>query len=330
MALICEYLVRQGHDVTLLAAAGSTISGRVVKYRWAGERPRLVRALVKLEAWAKCMVLATCADVVLACVRSDYLKPILKMGTPLVYVFHNPIRQFEVDYLVAHARGGLHLVSVSNAQRAGLSEIADWTTIYNATELLDERHALKRTGTEGVCIAHKQYVVYLGLISYDKGIDLAISAAREAGIYLIIAGKVPEGREHQQFFDEHVAPALAQGLAEYIGEVNNAAKVTLLGGAMALLVPSRIYESFGIVIAEALACGTPVVGSGEGGIAEAVRAGKTGFIARSVADIVDALSRIETISRDYCLAEARRRFHPDIMGRAYEDVLKKAIDKTRR
>jgi glycosyltransferase involved in cell wall biosynthesis len=169
------------------------------------------------------------------------------------------------------------------------------------------------------------YVLFLGRMHPDKGVDVAIAAARAAGLPLRIAAKMSEPHE-RLYFDAQVAPLLGEGV-EFVGEVGGAEKFELIGAATCLLNPIRWDEPFGMVMIEALACGTPVVSSDSGAASEIVDNGETGFVCRSEAieEFASALCRVPTLDRARCRAVAKVRFSADRMTAEHVAVYRAAI-----
>jgi glycosyltransferase involved in cell wall biosynthesis len=159
------------------------------------------------------------------------------------------------------------------------------------------------------------YAVCLARMSPCKGVDLAIETARRAGVPLLIAAKMREPDE-RSYFDEVIRPMLG-GDVDYVGEVAQAEKLEVLAGAVALLNPIRWAEPFGMVMLEALACGTPVIALPNGSVPEIVDHEQVGFICDDVEDMVGALARVASIDRSACRAHVARRFSVERMVAGY-------------
>jgi glycosyltransferase involved in cell wall biosynthesis len=205
------------------------------------------------------------------------------------------------------------LVSISDAQREPLPW-ANWqATVYHG---LPENLYRFRPGPGS-------YLACLGRISPEKGIDRAIAIARQVGIPLRIAAKVD--RADQEYFDTVIAPLLADPLVDYIGEIGDDRKEDFLGNAQALLFPIDWPEPFGIVMIEAMACGTPVIAYSSGSVPEVMEEGRTGFIVRELDDAVDAVRRVPQLSRARCREVFEERFTAARMARDYFDVYAQLI-----
>jgi glycosyltransferase involved in cell wall biosynthesis len=162
--------------------------------------------------------------------------------------------------------------------------------------------------------------MFLGRIEAIKGVGEAIAIARASRRRLVIAGNrvsTPEGRA---YFDGVVAPAIDGSQVIYVGEVDDRQKDALLGQAAALLMPIQWDEPFGIVMIEALACGTPVVGFNRGSVPEVIRHGENGFVCDGIEQAVQAVGRIADIHRAQCRLDAETRFGVDTIVDGYERV----------
>ncbi|MBV8830643.1 MAG: glycosyltransferase, partial [Acidobacteriaceae bacterium] len=174
------------------------------------------------------------------------------------------------------------------------------------------------------------YLSFLGRIAPEKGPDVAIRLAQASGLPLRIAAKVPRGEN--QFFEEKIEPLVDHSTIRFIGEVDDQGKATLLQGAAALLFPIDWPEPFGIVMIEAMACGTPVIAWRRGSVAEIIEEGVTGFIVETEAEASAAIGRIETLDRKRIRQAFESRFTSARMAedyvRAYERVSLSATKKS--
>jgi glycosyltransferase involved in cell wall biosynthesis len=147
---------------------------------------------------------------------------------------------------------------------------------------------------------------------------VAIDVARAARRRLVIAGNIPDGEEHQRYFREEIQPRLDGDHITYVGPVDDVKKNEILSSAAALLMPVLWEEPFGIVMAEALACGTPVVGLGRGAVPEVVKDGVTGFVCRDAEAMTAAIGRLSSLRRNTCRQDAEARFSQRALVDAYE------------
>jgi glycosyltransferase involved in cell wall biosynthesis len=164
-------------------------------------------------------------------------------------------------------------------------------------------------------------LAFLGRIERIKGTHSAIAIAKAAGRRLVIAGNVAD----TDYFQTEVAPHIDDRTVSYIGEVDDGAKSRMLGAAAALLMPVEWEEPFGIVMAEACACGTPVIGFRRGSVPEVVRDGVNGFVATDVPEAVAAVHRLHNLNRDAVRRDCEARFSCDATVDAYEDLYQEVL-----
>jgi glycosyltransferase involved in cell wall biosynthesis len=167
------------------------------------------------------------------------------------------------------------------------------------------------------------YLLFLGKMTPEKGAHRALEAAFKAGQRLILAGKVREPAE-RWYFERYVAPYLNDRL-RFVGEVTQEEKRELLAGARALLFPIRWNEPFGIVMLEALACGTPVLAFNEGAAGEVVEDGRTGFLCRNEAHMAEAIDHVDELDRGACRAAVEGHFSAERMVAEYLELFAQLI-----
>jgi len=207
------------------------------------------------------------------------------------------------------------VISISNAQRKPLP-MANWVaTVYHGLPV----DLYKPGNGEG------DYVVFLGRFSPEKRADRAIEIAKRAGMKIKIAAKVDKADEH--YFDKEIRHLLDEPHVEYLSEIGEKEKGPLLANAKALLFPIDWPEPFGMVLIEAMACGTPIIAYSHGSVPEIIEHGKTGFIVNNIDKAVEALRNIHLISREECRATFEKRFSDIVMAqnymRLYERILLK-------
>jgi glycosyltransferase involved in cell wall biosynthesis len=204
------------------------------------------------------------------------------------------------------------LVSISNHQRLPVPPVNWRGTVYHG--LPDG--LLKEGKGEG------GYLAFLGRICADKGILPAIEIARRAGLRLKVAAKVDP--VDQDYFDQQVRPVLDQSPhVEFIGEINDAQKQDFLGRAKALLFPISWPEPFGLVMIEAMACGTPVIAFKSGAVPEILEDGLTGFVVETVEEAAEAVDSLDLLFRPTIRSRFEERFNVRAMARDYLEIYKK-------
>ena len=168
------------------------------------------------------------------------------------------------------------------------------------------------------------YLAFLGRASPEKGLDLAIAIARKCGIPLKIAAKVDS--VDSAYFNKTIRPMLGQDGVEFIGEIGDAEKSSFLSGAVGLLMPIDWPEPFGLVMIEAMACGTPVIAFDRGSTSEIIEDGLTGFIARDTSEFIHAVPLLARLSRAAIRRRFEERFIADRMAKDYLRLYRKAMD----
>jgi len=319
VSYLTEELVRLGHEVTLFASGDSQTRAKLI--------PACPRAL-----WGD----GTCRETLPHHVRlmelvfqdvsrfdvlhfhCDYLHfPLVRRHPcPSVTTLHGRIHLPDVGPLLAQYPDA-PLVSISDNQRQPIPA-ANWqATVYHGLP----RSLYPYQGHPG------EYLAFLGRMSPEKGVDRAIEIARRAHMKLKIAAKIyPEERA---YFQDCIEPLLHQsrGWVEYIGEVGGRDKEALLGNAQALLFPIDWPEPFGLVMIEALACGTPVVAWRNGSVSEVIADGVTGFIVDSIPEAVQAVRRVAWLNRDVCRRVFEERFDAARMARDYVEVYRRLVQR---
>jgi glycosyltransferase involved in cell wall biosynthesis len=304
-------LVERGHDVTLLAHPASHTAGRLVPYGvppHVGPVPR-VRELAQVGAHL--LAHRRELDLVHSFGRLAALLPILPMRSlPKLQSYQrDKVPWSSIAMAVRLAGESVQFTGCSTSVyrlrppgRTG----GQWHTIYNGADV--EKY------TAVPVVPADAPLVFLGRLAAFKGPHHAIAIARAAGRRLVLAG--PREPNDGGYFDREIAPHLAE--VEWVGELDDPGKNALLGRAAALLMPIEWEEPFGIVMAEALACGTPVIGFNRGSVPEIVRDGVNGFVVRDVPGAAAAVARLHAIDRRAVRADCEARFSAHAVVDAYE------------
>jgi glycosyltransferase involved in cell wall biosynthesis len=226
---------------------------------------------------------------------------------PVVTTMHN---QFDVELTDIYRRiaGEVTIVAISHAQRRPVPDLPIARVIHHGIRAADFPVG---DGQGGYCL-------FLGRMSPDKGPHRAMEAAYKAGMPLLMCAKMRDPWEFD-YFDEYVRPYLNEDI-QYLGEVPHERKLELLAGAAALLFPIRWNEPFGMVMIEALACGTPVLAFPEGAVPEVIEDGRTGFLCREVAELSEAIGRIGELDRAACRAAVEGYFSSERMVREHLEL----------
>lgn len=309
---LTEELVKEGHDVTLFASGDSRTKAKLVA---------TVEKALRLNPDCE-----------------DTLAPqIVQLADVIERKFEFDIIHFHVDYLhfpftqnstvpnltTLHGRldipelqlvyNRFHppVVSISYSQRKPLPQANFVDTVYHGLPINLHK---KGEGKGG-------YVAFLGRVSPEKGIEKAVEWAKAAKIRLKIAAKVDKA--DRRYFETEVKHLLDDPLIEFIGEIDEDQKTEFLGNAEALLFPINWNEPFGIVLIEAMACGTPVIAHGRGSVNEIIENGKNGFIVSSTEDAVKVINQLENVDRNLIRKIFEERFTAERMAHDYLAIYKK-------
>lgn len=318
VSYLTEELVRQGHEVTLFASGDSVTAARMVSPCHRSLRlnqsctDHLVHHILLLER-----VFQEASEFDIIHFHCDYLHFPLSRRYPLpnITTLHG---RLDLPDLVPLYREFIDVpvVSISDSQRRPLPWLNWQRTIYHGLPLNLYR-LLPKAG---------KYLAFVGRISPEKGLDRAIEIAKRVGITLRIAAKIDPA--DAQYFREVIQPLLDHPLVDFLGEIGEGEKNEFFGNAAALLVPLAWPEPFGLVMIEALACGTPVIAWRRGSVPEVIDDGESGFVVNTLAEAVGAVERIHQLSREKCRKTFERRFAVSRMTRNYLAAYGQLIEKT--
>jgi glycosyltransferase involved in cell wall biosynthesis len=316
VSYLTEELVSRGHEVTLFASGDSVTAARLVAPCAHSLRQNrecidpLAYHLLQLE---QVFQRAETFDVVHF--HNDYIHFPFSRRRKIrqVTTLHG---RLDIPDLVPLYREfqDMPVVSISSSQRAPLPWINWMATVYHGLPL-NHYDFYDSPGN---------YLVFVGRISPEKRVDRAIEIAKLANMPLKIAAKISE--VDRKYVETKIRPMLDHPLVEFIGEVGDVEKGSLLGNAYALLFPIDWAEPFGLVMIESLACGTPVIAYGYGSVPEIISDGSTGFIVDSVESSVRALEKIQNLDRRFCRAVFERRFSAPRMTADYLRVYEKVFE----
>lgn len=309
---LTEELVREGHDVTLFASADSVTSATLVS---------TVDKALRLDSNCEDQLAPHIAQLYDVTSRVDEFDIIhfhtgylhfpfsQTCSTPNITTLHGKLSVRELQYI--YRRFHQPVVSISNQQREALPYANFVGTVYHG--LPADLHPMGK--------GNGNYLAFLGRVSPEKGIDKAIEWAKAAGITLKIAAKVDKADKH--YFEKEIKHLLDDPLIEFIGEINEAEKSDFLGNAMALLFPINWDEPFGMVMIEAMACGTPVIAHGRGSVREVIEHGKNGFIVSSTEEAVNCIKQLSPLQRKVVRQVFEERFTANKMAKAYLQLYEK-------
>ncbi|WP_431212342.1 glycosyltransferase [Puia sp. P3] len=313
--LINAYL-EAGHKVTLCANKESKVPCRLVA--WPGQKSQQWSDTLKNMAALTGLVMKGRFDVIHSYSRLAYMTALFPMRIPKIMSYQREPSLGQIGKAVKLAKkGSLVFTGCSGYIANQILQVAEAYTIYNFAPV--------RRYTATAEVGPDAPLVFLGRLEHIKGPHIAIEVAKTSGRRLVIAGNLPP--EAQGYFDEKIRPYLDDRIT-YIGPVNDEQKNALLGQALAMLMPIQWNEPFGIVMAEAMACGTPVLGFPYGSVPEVVDNGVTGFVCADVREMVDRIGDLGAISRAGVRKMAEQRFTDKVIAGDYLALYEKLISRS--
>ena len=309
VALLAAELTERGNEVTLFAAPGTQSLARVLS-PLEGTHPDEIQ-----------MAVYEADHVASAFDRMDETEPPFdvlhdhtgftafafadRIATPMVHTLHGPFTEETSAFYARHGHKA-KAVALSRYQAEQAPDTLDIVAVIGNPIVV---------GDFPFRDYKDDYLLWIGRLNDDKGPQRAIAAAREAGAPLVLAGPVQPGQ--QEFFEAEVEPHIDGDGVRYIGEVGDE-KGDLYAGARALLMPIRWPEPFGLVMTEAMACGTPVIAFPEGSASELVLDGETGYVVEDEHAMAEAIRRLDEIDPARCRSSAEERFDLAPVSEAYE------------
>jgi glycosyltransferase involved in cell wall biosynthesis len=305
---LVEGLAKRGHEVVLIAHAESKVNVPLIQYPPLKESiaGHIKNALTinRLKAWKP--------EVIHSFSRLAYLLPFFGSRVPKLMSYQREPTIPQIKKVVSFFKKDTIAFTGCSAYISDqIKPYAPSYAIFNGIDL--------NIYTFQALVERDAPLVFLGRIEPVKGTHIAIEVAQRTKKPLIIAGNIP--KEHQAYFDQKVKPHLDEKI-QYIGPVNDAQKNDLLGKASAFLMPIEWNEPFGIVMAEAMACGTPVIGLKRGAVHEVVIDGWNGFACNTVDELIQAVDNVSAIDRRKVREDAEKRFSAEVIIDQYESLYK--------
>lgn len=311
---ICDSLIKKGHEVTLFAAGDAETLAQTISTApsSANERKLSETEILRenLETASLCFRSANKFDIIhshfslLGC----HFSPLVE--TPTLHSLHSPILPDLKLHLEKYRKE--KFISFSLAQRKQMPHLNWVANIYHGidTQLYTFNHE------------PQDYVLYIGRITAEKGVHHAIAAAKEAGVQLIIAGI---SYSSEGYWTQHIEPHINGTNVRYIGHADITKKIDIIRNAKAVLFPTLYDEVFGLVMIEAMSCGTPVIAFDNGAVSEVIQDGETGYVVRTEKQMAAAIKKIKKISRDAARERAEKLFSIEKMTRGYERVYQRYV-----
>jgi glycosyltransferase involved in cell wall biosynthesis len=315
VSLLADGLVDAGHDVTLFASGDSRTRAKLAAVYAEAPSREIGKTFWELRHALSCYDRAAEFDVIndhtgmLGCTLGAIV------ATPVVHTVHGPLNgePGEIYELIGRVAPRVGLISISMNQRKPKPDLNWIANCHNALDF--SVYPLKPH--------RREYLLFLGRLSPDKGAHRAVAVAIQAGLPLKIAGKLQEPKE-RAYFHELVEPHLMDGI-EFLGEVTHGEKVELLQNARATLFPIEWEEPFGLVMIESMACGTPVIATRWGAVPEVIEHGRSGIIVDHYTEMADALEAADELDPLELRRYVEEEFSPRRMVRDYVEAYEAAI-----
>lgn len=308
---LTERLVALGHDVTLFATSDSTTQARL--WSWF-DHPAKRPLLDEITHVGNAYEVLRSGDFDIIHNHTYLMGPMMLClsQTPSVSTVHNGLEAKEL-FLYGHLSERHHFVSISESQRALAPEIRWAGTVYNGIE----------TDHFPLCTEKDDYLLFVGMIAPAKGPHFAVQVALASRRPLKLAGPIQPGAE--EYFQKQIAPFVDGKVIQYLGEVSLAEKIPLYQRAAALLVPICWNEPFGLVMVEAMSCGTPVIAFARGSVPEIIVDKQVGFIVENVTEMARAVAQVSRISPEACREHVARHFSAQRMAEGYVALYEKLL-----
>ncbi|WP_375558791.1 glycosyltransferase [Bernardetia sp. OM2101] len=314
--LIAQY-TKKGHEVLLFGNEESVTSAKLIPYP--SKSSFGIKNILKNTLTVSKLLTnkeMKNVDVVHSFGRLAYLTPILPTSIPI-------LMSYQREPTISQIKKAVQLSKKNTLHFSGCSE-------YIASQI--RPYAPSHAVFNGIPIEIYDFVekvendaplVFLGRVEHIKGTHIAIEIAKKTRRKLIIAGNIPKDDEQTGYFNSQIKSHLDDTQIIYVGAVNDTQKNEILGKAAAFLMPILWNEPFGIVMAEAMACGTPVIGFGRGSVPEVVKHGINGYICQTLQQMIEAVEKIDSISRLEVRKDTESRFIADVISEQYLEIYKK-------
>jgi glycosyltransferase involved in cell wall biosynthesis len=315
IATLAQALLNRGHEIGLLAHAESTCAV-TASYKWPLPSEGAVAQMRTLHRAGQDFK----PDLVHSFSRLLYLSPVLvRRALPKIMSYQRHPSRRTVSWANVLAGNSIRFTGCSESITArGRLGGGNWRTIHNFVDL--ERYSFQPV------VADDAPLLFLSRVEPIKGTHIAIEACRLAGRKLVIAGNHSEqDNEEGKYWRDSILPKIDRRAVEYIGPIDDRRKDELLGQSAALIVPVQWEEPFGIVFAEALACGTPVISCPRGALPEIVRNGANGYLVRDARHAAEAIGSIGQIDRATCREDARKYFSVEAIVPQYESLYQESL-----
>ena len=315
--VLCEELVKKGHEVTLFATGDSTTSANLeaIIEKPMREADILNPFCFESMAMAKVIQMKDKFDIIHNHIGIQFIPFAETLDMPVINTLHGAfIHKEDVDFTMKYQN--CPFVSISNSQRVGAPELNYVSTVYNGIHV--DRYAFQE-----IPDLNNPYITFLGRLSEEKGVHIAIRLAKETGHKLIIAGKI--GNADRHYYETQIKHHIDNKQIVYIGELGHEDKVELLKNAVMTIHPVTWPEPFGLVMAESMACGTPVLALNKGSIPEVIRHRVTGYVENDIEALIERVKEVDKIDRKACRKHVEDNFSAEKMAEGYLAAYRKIL-----
>lgn len=322
---LAEGLSKRGHEVTFYAPRGSKIKGSKLKtanlrplkqsphpkiYKLSNTPLKALQTSILMDQFLMSELFKDALESkfdVIHLHNFDYAMGFARMvqNTPVIYSLHDPANQIREEMYKLYKSPNQFFVSPSKSQKIASKYLNHLDVVYHGID----------TGKFEFSPIHKDYLLYAGRIIPSKGPDIAVQAALKSKQKLYICGQP----NSSPYWDKEIKPYLGKQII-YKGALSPDQLVPYFKYAKALLFPTQANETFGLAMAEAMSCGTPVIGMNNGAVSEVIKHGKTGFVVKNLKEMVAAISKIDSIDRNTCRQHIINNFSQDKMISGYEKI----------
>ncbi|MEE1945147.1 glycosyltransferase family 4 protein [Pedobacter sp. KR3-3] len=308
--MFAEEYAKLGHEVSLLAGPDSAISGKTYAFGQNNlQRSKRQKLKELLFVWKFLYQRKKDFDLIHNFGRLAYLLPILQSPVKKIMTYGRPVAQQGIKKVTSLPNQNLIFTACSNYCVNTGNVAGRWETVYNAIDF-SKYQLQEATATDAP-------LMFLGRLDQIKGLHTAIAVAKATNNTLWIGGNIPDTADNYQYYKETLEPQFDNKQIIYLGALNDEQKNHYLGRSKALLFPIEWDEPFGMVMVEAMACGTPVIAFKRGSVPEVIQENTTGFIVHTKEEMIDAVGKLDQITRKACRTAAQQRFDSPVIAKEY-------------